>query len=234
MVARIELRGIENRILKGIDLDVGHGQLCVIMGPSGAGKTSLLNVVAGLMPHQGSVLIDGRSMEKAPPHRRGVGLLFQELLLFPHLTVEGNLLLAMKRLRVSRTYKRMRARELLALLRIADLPGRKPALLSGGEKQRVALARALASDPQILLLDEPLSSLDNLTANVLRTEFKQLQRKLTITTLFVTHNPEEARELADCVAVIEAGRLVEQRNPEMYLATNGRHSNTNYLLRHEG
>lgn len=221
-MARLELRDIGNQVLAGIDLVVDHGRLCVIMGPSGAGKTSLLKVVAGLMPYRGSVLVDGRPLDRVPPHRRGVGLLFQELFLFPHLTVAGNLLLAMKHRPGAKADKVARAVELLDMLRIADLAGRKPARLSGGEKQRAALARALASAPRILLLDEPLSSVDDPMADVLRHEFKQLQRKLGLTTLYVTHNPDEARDLADSMAVIQAGRLVDSGSAERYLGNNRR------------
>jgi ABC-type sugar transport system ATPase subunit len=228
-MARLELRDIGNQVLTDIDLVVDHGQLCVIMGPSGAGKTSLLKVVAGLMPYHGSVLVDGQSLDRVPPHRRGVGLLFQELFLFPHLTVTGNLLLAMKHRPGARADKMARAMELLNMLRITDLAGRKPALLSGGEKQRAALARALASEPRILLLDEPLSSVDDPTASALRLEFKQLQRKLGLTTLYVTHNPDEARDLADSMAVIQAGRIEDRGGAERYL-NNNRHGLCQWAL----
>ncbi len=221
-MARLELKDVTNHVLTGVDLVVDHGQLCVIMGPSGAGKTSLLKVVAGLMPCRGSVLVDGQPLDRVPPHRRGVGLLFQELFLFPHLTVAGNLLLAMTHRPGARAEKIARAGELLDMLRIADLADRKPGRISGGERQRAALARALASAPRILLLDEPLSSVDNPTADVLRREFKQLQRKLGVTTLYVTHNPDEARDLADAMAVIQAGRLVDRGSAERYLNNNRR------------
>jgi ABC-type sugar transport system ATPase subunit len=219
-MARLELKNVGNHVLADIDLVVDHGQLCVIMGPSGAGKTSLLKVVAGLMDHRGSVLVDGQRIDRVPPHQRGVGLLFQELFLFPHLSVTGNLLLVMKRRPGTRADKLVRVMKLLDMLEIGDLADRRPDRLSGGERQRAALARALASRPRILLLDEPLSSVDNPTAGALRHEFKLLQRKLCLTTLYVTHNPDEARDLADSMAVIKAGRLVDRGSAERYLETN--------------
>jgi molybdopterin-binding protein len=210
----ISLSHISNFILRGVDLDINQGELIVMVGPSGAGKTTLLNVMAGLIPYQGRVMFGGRSVDRLPPHRRQVGYLFQDLLLFPHLTVEKNLLLAIRRLDLSRREKQARAEEILTLCRLAHLRARLPGDLSGGEKQRAALARAIASLPKILLLDEPFASLDFRTARYLRQEFKRLQKHLALTTLFVTHNLHEAQELADRIAVLRAGRLESVGRPD--------------------
>lgn len=213
-MSAISLCRISNFILRGVEFDIDQGELLVMLGPSGAGKTTLLNVVAGLVPYQGQVMFDGRSVDRLPPHRREVGYLFQDLLLFPHLTVEKNLLLAMGRLDLGRREKQARAEEILSLFRLGHLRGRLPGDLSGGEKQRTALARAIASLAKILLLDEPFASLDFRTARYLRQEFKRLQKRLGLTTLFVTHNLHEAQELADRIAVLRAGRLERVGRPD--------------------
>jgi len=213
-VIAIRLRQIRNFILKGVDLDIGAGELCVLVGPSGAGKTTLLNVLAGLVPYQGRVLFDGKAADHLPSHRRRVGYVFQDLLLFPHLTVEKNLWLAMKGKNLDRSGKKARTEEILRLFRMNHLRARLPEDLSGGEKQRVAVARAVASQPKVLLLDEPFASLDFRTARYLRQEFKSLQRRLGLTTLIVTHNLHEARELADHIVVFQNGRLEQTLRPD--------------------
>lgn len=213
-MSAISLQGITNFILKRVDLHIAQGELIVIIGPSGSGKTTLLNVIAGLASYEGRVLFSGRPIDGLPAHRRRVGYLFQDLLLFPHLTVLRNLLLAMGRLEMNRREKLAWAAEALALFRLEPLQGRLPRDLSGGEKQRVALARAIASKPEILLLDEPFASLDFRTARYLRQEFRRLQKQLLLTTLFVTHNLYEARELADRVAVLRNGCIEGFDRPE--------------------
>lgn len=221
-MSNISLCQISNSILKGVDLDIGAGELLVMVGPSGAGKTTLLNVLAGLVPYQGRVKFGGRPADSLPPHKRQVGYVFQDLLLFPHLTAKKNLLLAMEHLDLDRREKQVRAEEILSLFRVGHLSARLPEDLSGGEKQRVALARAVASRPKILLLDEPFASLDFRTARYLRQEFKRLQKRLGLTTLFVTHNLNEAREMADRIAVLRAGRLEQIARPdEIWFARGG-------------
>ena len=214
----IELQEVRNPVLGGVDLVVEEGEIFVLLGPSGAGKTSLLNVLAGLMPYEGRVFFQGRLMNGSPPQKRRVGYLFQDLLLFPHLTVGGNLQLAMTGQEGDRQSRLRRQAELLELLGIPHLARRWPGSLSGGERQRVALARSLAAQPRLLLLDEPFNSLDYGIARHLRAEFKHLQRKLGLTTLLVTHNLEEAREMADRLAILRQGRLVALGDPQRLLA----------------
>ena len=203
----LRLMGVSNYFLKEIDLQVPGGSTFGVVGPSGAGKTSLLRVIAGLARHQGRILLDGTEIQSHPPNRRSIGFVSQDLHLFPHLTLEGNLFLAMKRTGQRTGVRRRRAWELLEMLRITDLAKRKPATFSGGEKQRAALARVLASAPKLLLLDEPFSKLDFRTARYLRAEFKSLRERLGLTTIIVTHNMEEAGELAETLAVMQSGSL---------------------------
>lgn len=206
-MSEIRLVNVRNQLLRSVDLFVEQGESFVIVGPSGAGKTTLLRVIAGLMPHRGKVFLDGKLMNGVPPYLRKIGYVSQELHLFPHLTLEGNLLIAMDRLPLKKTVKRERAQELMEMLRIQKLAGRDPAKLSGGEKQRAALARALASSPRVLLLDEPFSKLDFRTSLYLRQEFKKLQRQLQLTTILVTHDMTEARDMGNDMAVMQAGSL---------------------------
>ncbi len=212
-MSEIEIIGVRNRFLKDVRLRVSEGKTFVIVGPSGAGKTSLLRAIAGLEPHEGTIIVDGREIQRLPPHLREIGYVSQDLDLFPHLTLEGNLIIAMNRLRVTWNRKKQRARELMELLRIVPLAERYPSALSGGEKQRAALARVLASEPKILLLDEPLSKLDFRTARYLRSELLSLLNRLRVTAIFVTHNMEEAREMGDDLAVMTEGTLTHTGSP---------------------
>jgi ABC-type sulfate/molybdate transport systems ATPase subunit len=214
IVTAIKLSQISNFILKDVDLEIGAGELLVMVGPSGAGKTTLLNVLAGLVPYQGRVTFGNTAADRLPPHKRRVGYVFQDLLLFSHLTVKKNLLLAMTCLGLGRREKQTRAEEILSLFRMGGLGDRLPETLSGGERQRAALARAVACRPKILLLDEPFANLDFRTARYLRQEFKRLQKRLGLSTLFVTHNLHEARELGDRIAVMRGGRLEQTGRPD--------------------
>lgn len=206
-MSEIQVTGVSTEFLRSVDLTVHHGESFVIVGPSGAGKTTLLRVIAGLLPHTGRVCLGGESMEGVPPYLRRVGYVSQDLHLFPHLTFEGNLVVAMERLPLTRGEKRAKARELAGLVGIGGLLNRKPSTLSGGEKQRAAIARALASAPCVLLLDEPFSKVDFRTAVRLRKELKRLHTQLELTTILVTHDMQEARELGDRLAVMQLGSL---------------------------
>ena len=210
----IELKNINNFICCDIDLEIQDGEFLVLWGATGAGKTTLLNIIAGLIEYEGSVMFDGIPVDKRPVYQREAGYLFQNLILFPHLSVRANIAYGPRVQGMSKSEMKSRVDELLKLMNIEYLAERFPKDLSGGEKQRVALARTIAPFPEIMLLDEPLNSLDFHTAGYLRTEIQQLQRKLGITTIYVTHCFEEAFALADRIAVLKNGRVVRVDFPE--------------------
>ncbi len=191
-----------------------RGEYFVILGPTGAGKTLLLELIAGFhTPDEGKIFIDGADATEIPPERRNVGFVYQDYALFPHLSVEENVQFGLKLRGMPRDEAEARSEELMELLGISRLAKRNPKTLSGGEQQKVALARALAMRPRILLLDEPLSALDMRTQNTLRTELKRLHRSLGMTTLHVTHNQTEALVLADRIAVLMQGSIVQVGTP---------------------
>ena len=212
-MAGIRLIGVKNRFVRSGDFFVADGDTCAIVGPSGAGKTSLLRIIAGLDPHEGRILMGQTEIQTLAPHRREIGLVSQDLHLFPHLSLEGNLYLAMHRSNLNRSQKRRQAQALVEMLRITHLFGRKPGTFSGGEKQRAALARVLASSPRLLLLDEPFSKLDFRTARYLREEFKNLRKKVGLTTILVTHDLKEAGDLAKTLWVMRSGSLTGPATP---------------------
>ena len=203
--------------LDGVSLEVPPGTAAVVLGPSGCGKTTMLRVIAGLeVPDSGHVLLDGTTVSApgrthVPPHRRQLGFVFQDLALWPHFTVRQNLDFVLGSTGLSRPEHDRRAHDALALVRIEELAGRYPQQLSGGEQQRVALARAIVPEPRVLLLDEPLSSLDAELRADLRSELARLQRALSLTTVYVTHDREDAAALADCVIEMRAGRILAVR-----------------------
>jgi ABC-type Fe3+/spermidine/putrescine transport system ATPase subunit len=210
----IELKNICQYICHDVNLKIRDKELMVLLGPNGAGKTTIANIIAGLTDYQGSVLFDGVAVDKLPANKREVGYLFQDLVLFPHLDVAANIAYGLSAKKRSPQQIETRVKQLLQMMRIEHLASRYPKHLSGGEKQRVALARALAPSPRVLLLDEPLSSLDLPTAKYLRTELKQLQQRLGITTAYVTHDLQEAEEMADQIAVLQNGCLEQVDKPE--------------------
>ena len=203
----IKLNNISKYVCKNINLEIFNKEFLVLLGPNGAGKSTLLNVIAGLIDYKGSVFFEKKCIDKLPASKRKIGYLFQDLYLFPHLNVFSNIAYGLKIERKKPNEIKYRVEELLQMLRIENLTHRYPKELSGGEKQRVALARALALTPEVLLLDEPLSSLDLQSSKYLRRELKQLQRILGITTIYVTHNLTEAEEMADRIAIIEKGAI---------------------------
>lgn len=206
---KINLSHISKYICSDINLEILDKELLVLLGPNGAGKTTVLNIIAGLCAYQGSVIFDNVPVEGVSTVQRKVGYLFQDLYLFPHLDVFRNIAYGLLSLKRPQVEARARVKELLELMNIEHLAHRFPISLSGGERQKVALARALAPSPMILLLDEPLASVDRQTSKYLRTEIKQLQRKLGVTAIYVTHDLNEAEEMADRIAVINHG-IIEQ------------------------
>ena len=222
---RVTLHEITKRFgstgaLEGVSLEINDGELLALVGPSGCGKTTLLRVVAGLeTPDSGDILFDGQSMLRVPPERRRVGLVFQNYALFPHMTVFHNIAYGLKFAQNLPVSVPGRVRELLKLMGLEGLEDRMPSELSAGQQQRVALARALAPNPNVLLLDEPLSALDAKLRERLRVEMKKIQRAFRITTLYVTHDQEEALAVADRVAVMSVARIEQVGAPtEIYNA----------------
>ena len=207
----IEIKGLKVQLgqfsLHSIDLDVREGEYFVLLGPTGAGKTVILESLAGLCPvHSGVIRIGGREVQQLPPEGRGIGYVPQDFALFPFMDVRANIGFGMRREK-GRGSTSERIEALAKLLSISPLLDRGVGTLSGGEKQRVSLARALATEPKVLLLDEPLSSLDLSTAKYLRLELKRFHERFSITTIHVTHSLMEAEELADRIAIIHDGRV---------------------------
>jgi len=213
-MSSIKLKNISKYICKNINLEIFDKELLVLLGPNGAGKSTLLNVIAGLIDYEGSVFFSNMPVDKVPANKRRIGYLFQELNLFPHLDVSANIAYGLRVQKQPQDEIKDRVEELLQIMKIKHLSSRYPKELSGGEKQRVALARALGNSPRILLLDEPMNSLDYRTSKYLRTEFKILQKKLGITTIYVTHNFYEAEEMAERIAVLDKGRVEQIGSPE--------------------
>ena len=207
--------GATTPTLAGLDLTVKAGSLTALLGPSGTGKTSLLKLVAGLLhPTTGDVRLGGRSLLDLPPERRKVVLVFQAPLLFPHMTVAQNVGFGLRMQGLAPPFIAQRTEAMLDRLHLGGLAGRRPATLSGGQSQRVALARALVLEPDLLLLDEPLSSLDPGLRDELRALIRQLQRDLGVTTLVVTHDQTEAVVMADSIALLQDGRIVQDAPPQ--------------------
>jgi putative spermidine/putrescine transport system ATP-binding protein len=204
-----------NRVLDGVSLSVKGGEFIALLGASGCGKTTLLRAICGFVPvAAGSIVMGGRDITRLPPDKRNIAMVFQSYALWPHMTVAQNIGYGLKLRRVSRARIAARVNELLAMLRLEGLGERKVTALSGGQRQRVALGRALAVNPQILLLDEPLSNLDARVREEVRHEIKTLQQALGITTVHVTHDRQEAMVMADSIAILDRGRVAQIGTPE--------------------
>ncbi len=204
----------------GVSFDVRDGELLVLLGPSGSGKTTILRIIAGFDElSEGEVEIRGRPVADVPPNRRDIGVVFQHFALFPHLTVFGNVAFGLEMRRLARDEVRARVAETLRMVRLVDFDDRLPSQLSGGQQQRVALARALVTRPAVLLLDEPLGSLDPHLRGEMQVEMRRLQQTLAITAIMVTHDQEEAMTMADRIAILHEGRLQQIGTPrEVYEA----------------
>ncbi|MGH3320946.1 MAG: ABC transporter ATP-binding protein [Streptosporangiaceae bacterium] len=202
----------------GIELEIRHGEFFGLLGPSGSGKTTVLRLVAGFeRPTSGRILLEGRDVGRLPPFQRDVNTVFQDYALFPHMSVLDNVAYGLRVRRVPKSRRRRLAEEALATVRLTGYGGRRPSQLSGGEQQRVALARALVNRPKVLLLDEPLGSLDRKLREEMQGELKQLQREVGITFVFVTHDQDEALTMSDRIAVFNHGRVEQVGSPaELY------------------
>ena len=211
--AVVELRGCTRdfgavRAVDALDLAVHEGELLSLLGPSGCGKTTTLNLIAGFVaPSAGRVIVDGQDVTARPPHERGLGVVFQSYALFPHMSVFENVAFGLRERRVAKSEIGRRVGEALALVRLQGQGERRPRQLSGGMQQRAALARALVYAPRVLLLDEPLAALDRKLREEMRAELREILREVGITTVFVTHDQEEALSLSDRIAVMNQGRI---------------------------
>jgi spermidine/putrescine ABC transporter ATP-binding subunit len=216
----VQIDGIAKRFgqveaLRDVSIDVPKGEFVALLGPSGCGKTTLLRILAGLeTPDRGRLLVNGKDITHQPANRREIGVVFQNYALFPHLTVFENVAFGLRMRRTPRAQQLERVRAALAAVQLSGFDTRYPRQLSGGQQQRVALARGLAIEPTLLLLDEPLSSLDARLRRQVRLELRALQKRLGITTLFVTHDQEEALALADRLIVMRNGAVEQTGEPE--------------------
>jgi sulfate transport system ATP-binding protein len=211
-------------VVEDVTLDVHDGELFVLLGPSGSGKSTLLRMIAGLTGIDGgSITLHGRDVTHLPPQKRGVGFVFQNYALFPHMTAAQNIAFGLEVLKTPKPERDARVRELLALIEMPDLGDRLPEQLSGGQQQRVAVARALAPNPAVLLLDEPFGALDVKIRGQLRQSLRDIQQRTGITAILVTHDQDEAFELADRIGVIDGGKLLEVGTPDqLYRAPQNR------------
>ena len=206
------------KALDGVTIDFPDGGFFALLGPSGSGKTTLLRAVAGFVfPDAGSIRIGGEPVESVPVERRDIGMMFQNYALFPNMTVADNIGFGLRVRKVGAAEERRRVGEALDLVRLGGLGDRKPSQLSGGQQQRVALARAIVTNPRVLLLDEPLSALDKSLRVEMQFELRRIQREVGITTIFVTHDQEEALTLSDRIGILREGRMMRAGGPrEVY------------------
>lgn len=218
-MSAVDVRNVSKRYgavtaLDRVSLAFPNGSFFALLGPSGSGKTTLLRALAGFVePDEGMILIDDQDVAHIPSFRRNIGMVFQNYALFPHMSVFDNVAFGLTVRRLPRAEVRQRVGRILELVRLDGLDRRKPRELSGGQQQRVALARALVTEPRVLLLDEPLGALDKKLRQDMQGELKRIQRTVGITTIFVTHDQEEALTLSDHIAIIDEGRLIQVGEP---------------------
>jgi multiple sugar transport system ATP-binding protein len=220
-MAAVHLQGVtksydgRQTVIHGIDLEVRHGEFVVFVGPSGCGKSTLLRMIAGLEPISGGeVRIDGERVNEKPPRHRDIAMVFQDYALYPHKTLFENMAFGLRLRGTPEAEIQRRVGDAARLLRIEHMLGRRPAALSGGQRQRVAIGRAIVREPKVFLFDEPLSNLDAQLRNEMRSEIKRLHQRLGATIIYVTHDQVEAMTLADRIAVLSAGRLMQYDTPD--------------------
>lgn len=211
-------------VFSDINCQIAKGEFVTLLGPSGCGKSTLLRCIAGLTPvDSGQILLDGQDIVPLSPQKRHIGMVFQSYALFPNMTVEQNVAFGLRMQKVNADDSHQRVQEVLQLVELKDLAGRYPHQMSGGQCQRVALARSLVTRPRLLLLDEPLSALDARIRKHLREQIRQIQRELGLTTIFVTHDQEEALVMSDRIFLMNQGKIVQSGDAEtLYTAPRGR------------
>ncbi|MGI9303884.1 MAG: ABC transporter ATP-binding protein [Gammaproteobacteria bacterium] len=215
----LEVKGVSKHFgqslaVNNVSFEVYDGEFLFLIGPSGCGKTTTLRMIGGYeTPSSGEIVIRGRTMNRVPLENRNIGMVFQSYALFPHMTVSGNVEYGLKTRKMPKAERSERVADALKLVELEDFADRYPAQLSGGQRQRVALARVIVYEPDILLLDEPLANLDKRLRDVMRVELKKLQAKIGITTVYVTHDQEEALTMADRIAVMDGGNILQIGGP---------------------
>ena len=213
-IKNLDLHYESVKVLQDLNLSVAQGEFLVLLGSSGCGKSTLLNCIAGLLEiSAGQIFINGKNVTWAEPSQRGIGMVFQSYALYPQMTVAGNMSFGLKNAKVAKSEIKKRVAQAAGILQIEDLLGRKPAALSGGQRQRVAIGRALVRDAAVFLFDEPLSNLDAKLRTDLRVEIKRLHQKLDNTMIYVTHDQIEAMTLADRIAIMKGGKIMQLDSP---------------------
>lgn len=209
-------------VIDDLNLEINTGEFLTLLGPSGCGKSTLLRSIAGLQKlDSGQIFLDGHDITEAKPQDRNISMVFQHYALFPNMTVEQNIGFGLKMKKMPKDERYQKVKEVLELVELQDFAKRKPASLSGGQKQRVALARGLVMQPKLLLLDEPLSALDARIRKSLRAQIRDIQKQMNLTTVFVTHDQEEALAMSDTVVLLNQGRIAQNTRPsELYNAPN--------------
>lgn len=217
--AKVEIKNLKKyfdvvKAVDGVSLDAEAGSFVTLLGPSGSGKSTILNIITGfLIPNDGEILIDGQSITNEPTHKRNIGMVFQNYALFPHMTAAKNIAYPLEMRSLSKSLIREKVREVFSIVKLEGFENRYPQQLSGGQQQRIALARALVFNPPLLLMDEPLGALDKKLREHMQIEIKQIQRRMGITVIYVTHDQEEALTMSDKIAILNDGRLQQTGKP---------------------